>query len=437
MGLSDYLKTLQNQAGLGLVEWAAQSEVSRTSLWRWLSGKSLPRDAELESALAVLGADAAVRARAFGLLEAARGNGVLRLGEQTGLPLLDRSHLLVALRERAGLSQSEAALRAGIARNSLNRWENGVSWPSADRLHPLCFHYEVTQEELFALTLPSATAGGYLDAPLDFEETRAMFDLMTLGQIPPIPGMLLAQRLSFLAPTSAEARSLLCRNYAHLGNLSITAQSRVRTQHFLGLAQRLDEAKEAENRIQLALAQNHFIRAPLMYNAPPRVLSSLFHPEQLVMRKKQESTVGKQAYVLLGQVEGRISQASLAFKIRWYNDRAKALCMMQRREEALDLIERAFSLGEELEGSLAIPRLLDRIVRLRDLGEYRMVVESLASVPSQWLAEDAALNYDYGLSLYGAGLTKEARVFGQRALDLVEAPSRPAQIIRRFLEVLG
>lgn len=114
--------------------------------------------------------------------------------------------------------------------------------------------------------------------------------------------------------------------------------------------------------------------------------------------------------------------------------------MMQRRKEALSLIEQSYRLAEGCGESFARLRLLNRNVRLRDLGEYQTVLESLTSVPSQWLAEDATMNYDYGLSLYGAGLTKEARVFGQRALDLVGAFSRPArtaQSIRRFLEILG
>lgn len=41
------LQFLMQRAGIGVVELADLSECSRTSIWRWLEGRSMPRNAQL------------------------------------------------------------------------------------------------------------------------------------------------------------------------------------------------------------------------------------------------------------------------------------------------------------------------------------------------------------------------------------------------------
>ena len=50
---------------------------------------------------------------------------------------------LKAARVNAGLTQEEAAKSIGVTKNTIYRWEIGVSSPSFKRLHTICEVYGV------------------------------------------------------------------------------------------------------------------------------------------------------------------------------------------------------------------------------------------------------------------------------------------------------
>lgn len=57
---------------------------------------------------------------------------------------------LTALRERAGLSQSEIARRAGISRQAYRKLEDGTSIPSMDTLVKLAEALGISPRKFFA-----------------------------------------------------------------------------------------------------------------------------------------------------------------------------------------------------------------------------------------------------------------------------------------------
>ena len=57
---------------------------------------------------------------------------------------------LKALRKKKGYSQEEAASRLSVVRQTVSKWEKGLSVPDADMLTRLADLYEVTVSELLA-----------------------------------------------------------------------------------------------------------------------------------------------------------------------------------------------------------------------------------------------------------------------------------------------
>lgn len=55
---------------------------------------------------------------------------------------------LEAARVNAGLQQKEAAERLGISNKTLSSWENGSSFPTADKIPEICDLYGVSYDNL-------------------------------------------------------------------------------------------------------------------------------------------------------------------------------------------------------------------------------------------------------------------------------------------------
>ena len=55
---------------------------------------------------------------------------------------------LAACRVNVGLNQKEAAEKLGISNKTLCAWENGDSFPSADKIEKLCDLYGVTYDHI-------------------------------------------------------------------------------------------------------------------------------------------------------------------------------------------------------------------------------------------------------------------------------------------------
>lgn len=58
---------------------------------------------------------------------------------------------LKAARVNAGYSQKEAAKELNVSNKTLGSWENGVTYPKADKVEALCTLYKVDYDNLVFL----------------------------------------------------------------------------------------------------------------------------------------------------------------------------------------------------------------------------------------------------------------------------------------------
>lgn len=65
-----------------------------------------------------------------------------------------------AARVNVGLSQKEAAIRLGISNKTLGNWENGITYPPADKIPVICELYGVSYDNLNFLPDDSLKAKG-------------------------------------------------------------------------------------------------------------------------------------------------------------------------------------------------------------------------------------------------------------------------------------
>ena len=403
MELSTYLKQLhKDRERKSLVAWAEQSGVSYTSLWRWLSGKSLPRDTELESALVALGADGAQRAKAFSLLEAARGKGVVRLAEKTGLPLLDRSYLLIALRERRGWSQAEAARRTEIPRPTLAHWESGANWPSADRLHTLCFHYGVRPEELFALTLPPQSESSLFQ--FDQCEDYLYQTMNAAGKDDVLKLIVYGVQLSQLAPINPEAQRLLCYIYLTLGGIVFYILPPSLTHYYQRQALKLVNEGDPDSMCLIAINENRRIKIPVVSAAPQEPISV-----------QQQVRLGIQGQHVLRQAEGHVLHARQIVQKMWYQELAGASSLAKDKPSTYQLLATYQTLTE---GEGEYNYLLASNWILGSMGDYETVLKQTCLEVAQGGIEKALFLLDHGRALRRLGSRTEAQAALSEAVRL-------------------
>lgn len=65
---------------------------------------------------------------------------------------------LKAARVNAGFSQKEAAIRLGVSNKTLGNWENGITFPPADKILEICKLYGVSYDNLNFLPCNSLLA---------------------------------------------------------------------------------------------------------------------------------------------------------------------------------------------------------------------------------------------------------------------------------------
>lgn len=153
-----FLRQLRQSRGLSQVRVAEQAGIGRVTLGRWESGNQQPRLFELEAVLNALGTTKDEARQASQLLGRMGGRlqemaSEARIGAQTGIgPRPHGGSLLLAMRLRRGLSQDEAAAKAGVAVRTLRRWEKAEAWPSATQLHTLCYVLGAHPQEIAALS---------------------------------------------------------------------------------------------------------------------------------------------------------------------------------------------------------------------------------------------------------------------------------------------
>lgn len=74
------------------------------------------------------------------------------------------SERIYQLRRGSGLSQEQLAERVGVSRQTVSKWETGLSTPELEKLRALCDCFHVTLDELVADEPPMA-AGSPADTP--------------------------------------------------------------------------------------------------------------------------------------------------------------------------------------------------------------------------------------------------------------------------------
>src|SRR5204863_9497937 len=92
-----------------------------------------------------------------------RADGVATMARQPGEPRGSTFRtLILALRGRAGLTQRQLATRSGASERSIQAWESGLSYPTAERLKALIAVY--VQRGVFAPHRASEEASTLWDA---------------------------------------------------------------------------------------------------------------------------------------------------------------------------------------------------------------------------------------------------------------------------------
>ena len=168
--VGELLKAWRKSKKITGIDLSRQAGISRTTLTRWEAGQTLPRIVELEAILIALQASPVQRQEALAHIQAPRAVKLLR--EVAGAVLPVRGDLLRAMRLRQGWTQQETAQKAEIAQGTLARWERTEDWPSAERLHTLCYVLDAQEAELLALTQGLATVPIPMQSILDNETVR-------------------------------------------------------------------------------------------------------------------------------------------------------------------------------------------------------------------------------------------------------------------------
>ncbi len=154
--ISGDLRAWRTDSALSLGKLAKRAGIGKATISRWEAGTHTPRPTELCAVLDVLGVTGAKRARHLSRYAPLAIAPVLKSSLATAL-LPSVGELLYALRLRAGLSQADAARRAGIGQTLLSRWERGASLPSDAERHMVCFALGASVDEAVALiTQPCA-----------------------------------------------------------------------------------------------------------------------------------------------------------------------------------------------------------------------------------------------------------------------------------------
>lgn len=148
--LGDVLREWRTARGLTLGALAMKAGVHASTLSRWETGRWQPGVPELEAVLKALGATAAQRRSALHHLEAPRA--VQRVRAEAGESPPAAGDLLRAMRLRRNMTQADVAERIGATQSVLAKWERSEDWPSAERLHALCFALGAHADEVTALT---------------------------------------------------------------------------------------------------------------------------------------------------------------------------------------------------------------------------------------------------------------------------------------------
>ncbi len=147
------LQQARQRQNLSLGALSLKSGISKATLSRWEAGKSRPYAPELATVLEALQIPEATRRQCFQQLGTSQAERYLSQTTSEGAPLpISGGELLRALRQRAGLAQTDAARAVGVTQAMLSRWENNDCWPDDEKLSRLCTALGTTSGEREGLT---------------------------------------------------------------------------------------------------------------------------------------------------------------------------------------------------------------------------------------------------------------------------------------------
>lgn len=114
------------------------------------------------------------------------------------------SEKIYALRRKNGLSQEQLAEKIGVSRQSISKWEGGLSTPELDKLKALSECFQVSIDELTGNQTSTGSDGagerGPGAAPHRAEESKAGILLCVIGAV----GLILFGAISLLRPSFAD-----------------------------------------------------------------------------------------------------------------------------------------------------------------------------------------------------------------------------------------
>lgn len=317
------LKAWRTSKKLSGADLARQAGISRTTLTRWEAGQTQPRITELEAVLSALDASPVQRREVFACLEAPRA--VLHLREMAGVALPLRGDLLRAMRLRQGWTQQQTAQRAGIAQSTLARWERTEDWPSAERLHTLCYTLHAQDAELIALTQGLVTAALPREALLDNESVRIQVAPSLFGSpLADVEFLSLEAQLWHLAQKEAAAHHQLSYTYGCHARFLMEHQ---RMTEAAGYVERIYQLARSGHREAISLASAAI--------AASRIVGSGRSPNPVRAVK-----------ILRAWLENPLLQGRDEFKAWMYSEIAKHLLTMGEAAAARHLSKQAIRIAK-------------------------------------------------------------------------------------------
>ena len=410
--LGEFLERLRRTARISRTEGARRSGVSRMTLFRWERGSHIPREYELHAVLDAYETSPVERREVWALREREAISHLTRSGRR---PLTVQTHLgdlLLALRQRAGLTQAEVAARAEIPRFALRNWENLRSWPDDATLHRLAYALGATEMELLALTAPPSQREMDNDGSLDALYHAANW--MTWGW-PSLdrsePELLrLIARMREEAPHSREARRLLMTlEYGYASLLT----SALRPREAARWLKRAD-ADFLSDPTPAEMAVPTFVRTIVEQEALKRA-GPLRRRRTLQQRWKRQQAI----YAV-------IDATPPTWKIAHRVEMAATLHRMGDDDSALRLAQFALSLAERIEWSQSEMRLHRYGEMLHEMGRHDQIADLFPRYLGRSPFADVHIRYYLGLAARAHGDEVAADALLRQSLADAAIQGRPS-----------
>ncbi len=222
-----HIRRLRELRGLSQVKLAERAGIAVRTLRYWEAAEKLPRSAELESVLEVLGATADERMRLYSVVPLPRivkqSKSISRMPSADDLTQpLDLGDIIRALRQRNGFTQSQFAAAMDVTPTTVMRWETLRSLPDQSNIDRICTLLNATPQEAAVLRSRELLQNDIPDR-LDISSLRQQVDRLgsLASQHSPLTDLFaltLQHYLHFASIREPEAMYLLGRTLLIYGN---------------------------------------------------------------------------------------------------------------------------------------------------------------------------------------------------------------------------